>query len=264
MKPAVLNKFKSLLAISNPTRYEKKLIAYLCKYLSTRGYRYHIDSMNNIYITKGNAKSKPLLMAHTDSVHAACDMIVEETLGLNSEGMLKPALQAYRKDNNQECGIGGDDKVGIFVCLVLFEKLDNVKIFLPASEEIGCLGSKHAVKTNLEWFLDVDYALMYDSPAKTMSRTLMNIPLYHEDSVFFAHCKPLLIEHGVTDWKDHTFTDVMVIRKALGINTLNLPGGMYNLHSEDEYVIIEEVEAAIELGEKIVNKLEVVNYLRFQ
>jgi len=265
MKPAVtLKTLIDLLSISNKTRYEKKLVKYLSKYLSSREYEFVIDSMNNIYVTKGKADSYPLLMAHTDSVHSECDMVIHETMELNSEGVLKPALKAYRKDTGEPCGIGSDDKAGIMVCLALLEKFDAVKVFFPVCEEIGCVGSKHAVKTNLDWFVDVDYVLMFDSPAMTMSRTLMNIELYQEDSVFFGLCKPLLVEHGVTDWCDHSYTDVMVIRKTLGINTLNLPGGMYNLHSDEEYVIIDEVDNAIELGEKIITKLKEVDYQRFQ
>jgi hypothetical protein len=55
----------------------------------------------------------------------------------------------------------------------------------------------------------------------------------------------MLEAHGLTRWQHHPFTDVMALRERFGFSCLNLSCGYYNWHRPDEYVALNEVEAAL-------------------
>ena len=113
-------------------------------YLYSKDYDFYLDDMSNIYITKGETEFYPCFVAHLDTVHHMSNILVKEEKHPNDHGEYKDALKAYTPFSNQPTGIGGDDKCGIFVCLQLLEKLDNVKVAFFVSEEIGCIGSSVA------------------------------------------------------------------------------------------------------------------------
>ena len=61
----------------------------------------------NIYITKGEAKNYPCVVAHMDTVHK----IVEDLYVLQ----VGHKLTGFNRIKMEQTGIGGDDKVGIFI-----------------------------------------------------------------------------------------------------------------------------------------------------
>ena len=261
MESSKVNLLKEILAVPSKTGDEKRLISYLSEYLSVRGYNYIVDAMGNIYVTKGVAKSYPLVMAHTDTVHPITEMVVREVNEKDTKGEFKMALKAFTQEGDMPCGIGGDDKAGVFICLQLLEMVDNIKVYLPVQEETGCYGSQFAVDKHKGFFTDVSYSLMFDSPQNdSMSKTLMGTNLYDESSVFFQESKDFIIEHGINKWQDHPYTDSMVLRRAFGFQTLNLAAGYYNYHSKNEYVIVDDVQNSIDLGFKIISNLSEKNY----
>ena len=88
-------------------------------------------------------------MAHLDSVHEIQDYTVKEEYHLNAQDEKKLSLVAYSDNTGERCGIGGDDKAGVFICLELLDKLDNVKVFFPVAEEIGCKEPDKLIKNFL-------------------------------------------------------------------------------------------------------------------
>lgn len=254
MDRETLNKLKNLLSVPTHTWEEDRLIEHVINYISSLdSVNYYQDKLGSLYITKGESPTYPCLVAHLDSVHNITEMnVIEEQLP-NSQGELKLALKAYDKEKGLPTGIGGDDKSGVFICLQLLEKLDSCKLFLPVAEETGCNGSKEA---DPEFFTNVGYAIQFDSTENdTMSKTLMGVKLYEEDSKFFGSVKNIILEHGFTKWLNHPYTDTMMLKKKFNFPCLNFAAGYYRYHTENEYVVVEDVQNAINLGLKVVNRL---------
>jgi di/tripeptidase len=249
----IKEKLKELLAIPTKTWEEDRLISYLIDHFEARGYHYEVDDMGNLYVTKGISEYYPLVLAHTDSVHDIKEMVVKEEYLPNSQGEKKLALKAYTKDGNLPTGIGGDDKAGVFICLQLLERFNVIKGFFPVAEETGCHGSRGAKE---EFFNNVGYAIQFDSTENdTMSLSLMGTQLFEQDSEFFNKTKGLILEHGFTEWRHHPYTDTMVLKERFNFSCLNFAAGYYNYHSNNEYVIVEDVLNSTLLGESVIKKL---------
>jgi tripeptide aminopeptidase len=254
MDRETLQKLKNLLSVPTYTWEEDRLIEHVINYIgSLDKVNYYQDKLGSLYITKGDSSVYPCLVAHLDSVHKITEMdVVEEELP-NAQGELKLSLKAYDREYGLPTGIGGDDKAGVFICLQLLEKLDSCKVFLPVAEETGCNGSKEA---DPEFFKDVGYAIQFDSTENnTMSKTLMGVKLYEEESSFFGSVKDIILEHGFTKWLNHPYTDTMMLKKKFNFPCLNFAAGYYRYHTSNEYVVVEDVENAINLGVKVVNQL---------
>ena len=185
MNRETLNKLKDLLSVPTHTWEEDRLIEHVINYISSLdSVNYYQDKLGSLYITKGDSSTYPCLVAHLDSVHSITEMEVMEEQLPNAQGDLKLALKAYDKEEGLPTGIGGDDKAGVFICLQLLETLDSCKVFLPVAEETGCNGSKEA---DPEFFTNVGYAIQFDSTENdTMSKTLMGVKLYEEESKFLV------------------------------------------------------------------------------
>ena len=250
-----------LLAVPSCTYHEQKLIEYISGILDSKGYNYTIDNIGNIYITKGEAEAYPLVLAHTDTVHAMEEMYIAEESLPDYNGEYKDALKAYTVDGDYPTGIGGDDKAGIFICLQLLEQCDVLKVFLPVSEELGCIGTD---ASDPEFFEDVLYAIAFDSTeGNTCSRTLMGTELFTEGEYFINTSDVILQEHGFTEWHEHPYTDVMILRERHGFECLNLAAGYYDYHTVNEYVVIDDVENAIVAGKKIIDSLNTSRLIEF-
>ena len=246
-------KLKELLSVPTKTWEEDRLIAYLIEHFESRGYHYELDDMGNLYVTKGISEYYPLVLAHTDSVHDIKEMVVKEEYLPNSQGDKKLALNAYTQDGDLPTGIGGDDKAGVFICLQLLERFNVIKGFFPVAEETGCHGSRGAKES---FFNNVGYAIQFDSTENdTMSLSLMGTQLFEQDSEFFNKAKGLILEHGFTEWRHHPYTDTMVLKERFNFACLNFAAGYYNYHSNNEYVIVEDVLNSTLLGEGVIKKL---------
>ena len=248
-----LKDLKELLSVPTKTWEEQDLIDHIIKYISNLNVDYRQDEIGNLYITKGKSKYYPCFVAHLDSVHEKVEMVVKEELLPNAQEEYKLALKAYEKYTDEPTGIGGDDKAGVFICLQLLKSIDSCKLFLPVAEETGCNGSKHA---DPEFFKNVGYAIQFDSTENnTLSKTLMGVQLFEENSNFINSVENLLLENGYTNWLHHPYTDTMMLKKKFDFACLNLAAGYYNYHTREEYVVVEDVEKAINVTKKIIKTL---------
>lgn len=252
---------KSILSIPTQTGEEMKLVYFLCEYLHAKSISYKIDEKGNIMAQKGSADFMPCVVAHTDTVHSLVDAIeIREVLRFNAQSELKKSLTGFLPNSDTPTGCGGDDKAGVFICLELIEELENVKVFFPVSEENGCLGTLTASD---EWFTNVGYYIQFDSPENnTMSLTLRGNRLFDENGVFWNKSKEILFNHGIINHQHHPFTDVKVLGERFNVSCLNLATGYYNLHTPTEYVVLEDVENAIDLGKKLIGCLGIEKYER--
>ena len=249
-------RLKDLLSVPTYTWEEDELIQHVIGNAENLCDKITTDDLGSIYITKGECKPNthyPCFVAHLDSVHQKVDMVVKEESLPNAQGEFKTAFKAYEKISGEPTGIGGDDKAGVFICLELLRELDNCKIFLPVAEETGCHGSR---KANPEFFKDVGYAIQFDSTENnTMSKTLMGVPLFEGDGTFIKEVTEVILEHGITDWLHHPYTDTMMLKNLFDFSCLNFAAGYYKYHTKNEYVIIEDTLNTLSLAKKIVKIL---------
>lgn len=258
------NRLKEVLSVPTYSQDEKLMIEYLQKVLTEKGYQHYTDEHGNVYATKGESQNYPCFIAHTDTVHKV-------NLNLTVvEGYQKgeTILKGVDCVTGKPTGIGGDDKCGVFLALEMLDTLPNVKVAFFVSEEIGCRGSQHA---DPEFFKNVGYVIQYDSPeGDSMSLTLMGRYLFNQKSEFADKVTGLIKEHGINNWAYHPYTDAWQIVEKFDIACLNLAAGYYRYHTENEYVVVDDVENGYQLGLKLVevlgenkysNKKEERNYL---
>lgn len=243
-----------VLSIPTKTFREDLMIEYIKNYLKTNNISFYVKD-RNIYATKGNGPHL-LSVCHTDTVHDIVDRInVESFYGFNAQNEKKMALRAL-DDNNQPIGIGGDDKCGVFACLTLLTKIDNIKAAFFAAEEVGCIGSKNCDTTFLN---DVVSIIQFDGPENYMiTETCYGSYLFSRDSDWFKTVEPILLEHmPVVSYMNHPYTDVWALKKLKPeIPSINVSVGYYKYHTKQEFVIIEDVFNAVKLGINFFNKLK--------
>jgi putative aminopeptidase FrvX len=266
-----LEKFKELLSVPSKTYQEEDMVEYICNELdSIPGVTYYRDEMMNIYATKGELSEGefyPMFIAHTDTVHAKVDKIVvkEEnlirpsTFGKQFNKQMVPCLKAYTEDN-KATGIGGDDKCGIFICLELLKSLDKVKIGLFVSEETGCHGSS---KCDESFLNDVGYITQYDAPGNHLVTEICSgVRLFDRDGEFFNKVLPV-IKNSFGDEvlvQSHPYTDISQLKKKSDVSCINISCGYYHMHTTQEFISIEDVKNAIEIGKNMVDTLGLKKY----
>jgi tripeptide aminopeptidase len=243
---------KQILAVPTYSRQEQRMVEFLVAHVGQRGKErcgeIVTDCLNNVYIRKGNAGIVPCVAAHIDTVHPPRHVEI-----VQQDGIL-----FGRDEQGQRTGIGGDDKAGVFVCLELLERFDHLAVALFAAEEIGCVGAIHAPTP---WFKDVGYVIEFDCPGRgLLSYTSSGVRLFANEGDFIQTATPVLAAHGLTRWQRHPFTDVMALRQRFDFSCLNLSCGYHNWHRPDEYIVVDEVEAAVNAGEALVAALGCRSY----
>ena len=237
-----LERLKTVLALPTISRMESVVITWLVRYCDARGYRCVVDPAGNVYVTKGKPLSGvyPCVAAHTDSVHRP------EEVQIMEKG---ERLIAVDSDMRQ-CGLGGDDKAGVYVCLELLERLDVLKAVFFASEEIGCVGSR---SSDPDFFADVGYLIEFDSPCDDiMTVTCDGTPLFPTTGRFYEVLVQACQTFGVTKWQHHPYTDVSIIKRRHTFPCLNLPAGYFRMHTHQEYVKPAAVWKAVQMGEHLI------------
>ena len=266
-----LEKFKELLSVPSKTYQEEDMVEYISNELENiDGVSFYRDSMMNIYATKGTLNEGeyyPMFISHTDTVHQIVNKIIvkEEklvrpnTFGKQFDSQMVDCLKAYLEDGTPT-GIGGDDKCGVFICLELLKSLDKVKVGFFVSEETGCHGSSKCDETFLK---DVGYITQYDAPGNHLITEICSgVRLFEKESEFFQKVLPV-IENGFGNEmfaQSHPYTDISQLKKKSDVCCINMSCGYYNMHTSMEFVSIEDVERALEVGKNMVEVLGLKKY----
>jgi len=245
---------RDILSIPSFSSKEDLIIEYIEKHCNDNNYSYFKDYKNNIYITKGQTEHYPCIVAHMDTVHNDQKFLIESNINLSiveTKEFGFTFLSALNPTNNTKTGIGGDDKCGIYICLELLKRVENIKVAFFVEEECGMIGSKNLAKS---FFEDVGYALQFDAPTKNwFSMTCSGVRLWTEE--FFHAIQGVLAKYGVDNISRDPFTDVVQIRKNFDFCCAVLPTGYYDQHSADEYVVEEHTNECVELGLEFIQTL---------
>ena len=231
---------KELYAIHSPSRKEFKMIRFLANYCKRiPNTKVKIDKLGNIFVTKGKSETYPCLVAHTDQVQRLHpkDFVAIETREL---------IFGYSPSTRQQCGLGADDKNGIWIALKCLEKYPVIKTAFFVSEEIGCLGSEGC---NMSFFDDCGFVIQCDRRGyKDLITEICGINLcsdeFLEDIHFqnFGYAK----EHGLT-------TDVGTLKeRQLPVSCINLSCGYYNPHSDEEITVKADLLNCLRFVESII------------
>lgn len=215
------------------------------KYFESTGMslHYYLDDYGNIIITKGVGPTFACFCAHLDTVHTYPD-----GFKLQYQETKDDRVYLFACDNDKKpVGIGGDDKCGIFVCLYLLERVDNIKIVFFSQEESGGTGSNH-IDTKI--FADCrfvggvdrwngnDFVNQY-SGDRTISKAMTKV------------LTPILKRYGY-EYTSGMFTDAFnLFTRDINISCFNMSCGYYSHHSKSEYVDTNELYHACLLAVEI-------------
>jgi tripeptide aminopeptidase len=254
---------KEVLSLPSISGNESMVRDYILEFAKDNQIDSKVDKKGNVYLTKGMDRMTlgeyyPCVVSHIDTVHRSHIDLIDNKRRLDIVDKGNGDLIAYNPLTNEQTGIGGDDKCGVFVCLSLFLEMDILKGAFFVEEEIGMLGSKEA---DPEFFKNVGYAIQFDAPsANWITEVCSGVKIF--DSEFKDKIKTVLSEGGYNNFSNDPFTDVNQLSQKFDFNCLNLGCGYYEQHRDSEYVVIDEVEKSLWMGIKLIHFLGVADYLR--
>ena len=243
------NLLKEILSIQSYSGKETRMIKFIKDWCKSNRIKV-TQKNNNLYLVKGKAKCYPSFVAHTDTVHH----IIKEMDRLH---IIEHDNVLIALDNNyKQTGIGGDDKVGIYLALRMLKKLKACKVALFHSEEIGCVGSKQA---NLNFFNDCSFILQADR--RGYGDFITNIGGSNISSQEFQNAVKPIISKFNFKFQSGAMTDVQALAESnVGISCANVSCGYYSPHTSWEVVKIKEVDLVESMFYDIATKIELKHW----
>lgn len=242
---------KEVLAVPTESMREEQMAQFIMDYAAKiPNAGVYLDKYNNVVVRKGTAKAFPCVSCHIDSVQPIeRKFSIERTdglfVGIDSKG--------------NRVGFGGDDKTGIYICLEMLKRFDNIQAAFFAAEEIGCQG---ASRIEAKVFNDVGYLMEFDCPAHDMmSYASGGARLFANDGDFIRTALPVLTKFGITKWQEHPYSDVMALRRRFDFSCFNLSSGYYNWHRRNECVKIADTANSLEMATELVQALGENSYV---
>ena len=185
------------------------------------------DTHGNIFVTKGETSLYPCIVSHLDQVHKYAD---NKTIFQNGDYLL-----AF--DGPRQVGTGGDDLVGIFVCLELLRDFNFMKVVFFVAEEVGCIGSSAC---DLSFFTDCMFIGQADRKGNADFINFSNgVQLFDAD--FSNFVKPVLLDFNYRECIGIATDAGCLSKRNVGIACFNISCGYYNPHTSTEYVSITDV-----------------------
>ena len=148
----------------------------------------------------------------------------------------------------EQTGIGGDDKVGIYIALQCLSSFDNIKVAFFRDEEIGCVGSYDA---EMSFFSDCRFVLQCDRRGNddfivNASGVDLSSNQFQDDVL------PIISNYGYK-FAYGMMTDVMALKEnGIKCSVANMSCGYYNPHMPNEYVNIDDVENCLDMCKTII------------
>jgi len=226
-------------------KMQQYILKYIKKLQKDKACSIHVkqDHYNNIYVTKTlkniNDQIYPTMVCHIDTVHDInnnVEVIEKDNIMFAMDMLL---VEQY--------GIGGDDKVGIFITLSMLESFDNFKAVFFLDEEVGCVGSNQA---DMSFFDNSTFILQCDRKGESdFVNTIGSTKLYNneiQDTIL-----PILVDYNRKQ-VDGGMTDVQSIAKQTNCQVANMSCGYYNPHQETEFIDLIIVQETLEMCEEIL------------
>lgn len=259
------NILKEILQIPSYSTKENRVRDYIVEFAKEKEIPYIIDKFGNVFLKKGKVREGqgfPCVVSHMDTVHRMQSDLISTDINLDiieketDEGNILYAQIMRPSGVPISTGIGGDDKAGIFICLSLIEKFDVIMGAFFVEEEIGCIGSrKSKTGEGHKWLLDASYFIQFDAPTDNwVSRVCSGVELF--DDNFNKLLKPVFEQYGLTKINvNDPFTDVKELKLNYPVCCINYFAGYMDMHTPVEYVVLEYVEKAINVGTTTIIEL---------
>lgn len=220
----------------------KHMSKFICKKINKMGLRYTKDRLGNIYVTKGVSDVYPTMVCHIDTVHFYNPNYQVHQAGRN--------IFAIDKVNCMRLGVGGDDKVGVFMTLKMLEERDVFKAAFFVDEEIGCIGSRSC---NFDFFKDSSLVLECDRKgADDFVSSISGTKLYSRE---FSECLKPILNRYLRKEVSGGMTDVLEIAYNTDVCVANMSCGYYNPHTDEEFVNIDDVVDTYNLCNEIFDRM---------
>jgi tripeptide aminopeptidase len=198
---------------------------------------------NNVYVTKGITETYPCVVAHTDTVHK-----IHKDFKVYDNNDI---LFAFSNDEYKQVGVGGDDKVGVWIALETLISFDNIKCAFFHSEEVGCVGSSQA---DMSWFQDVGYVFQSDRRGDSDFVNSIGGKTLFDDK--FSKRISTVIKHYGYKETSGAMTDVeQLVDNGLDVCVANMSSGYYNPHSDEEVVDVYAAENCLLMIESLIEEL---------
>lgn len=233
--------FKKLASIYSGSDKEEPMRRYIKRWIRScvRNVSVKTDEYGNMYITKGEAETYPCVVAHLDQVQDKypADYKAVETPDI---------IFGYSPSNRRQCGLGADDKCGIWIALKMLKKHDAIKIAFFPGEEIGCVGSS---KADMSFFDDVRFVIEPDRRGSSDLITVIGgTELCSEDFLYDISYK----DFGYKP-RNGMMTDVETLKiRGLKASCINMSCGYYNPHTEDEYIVKADLVNAMNFVDNVI------------
>ena len=228
---------KEVLSIQSYSRESGAMEQYIIAQLEKiDNIKYWQDEYDNIFVIKGNDKKiVPCFVSHTDTVHE----IIPYYKVIEDDGV----LFSINPKTYERVGVGGDDKVGIYICLNALQTFNHFRCVFFANEEIGCIGSNNC---DMSFFDNCTVVLQADRKGNSDFIDFTNgLEIFGDD--FFDTIQTLLTKYNYKV-KEGIYTDVGTLKQiGLEVAAANISCGYYDAHSDNEYVVIEDVEKCKDL-----------------
>lgn len=235
--------FRKLASIYSGSHKEEPMRQYIKRWIrsSVPGVLIEEDAIGNMYITKGQSDTYPCVVAHLDQVQ---DEYPEDYKAIETPDIIFGYSPSLRK----QCGLGADDKCGIWIALKMLKKHDAIKLAFFPGEEVGCVGSSQA---NMDFFDDVRFVIEPDRRGyKDLITEIGWTDLCSDEFLQASDYADFGYEptHGM-------MTDVETLKNnGLKVSCINLSCGYYAPHTEDEYIVKADLINACAFVDHIIEK----------
>lgn len=214
---------RKLYSIHSPSGGEDEMADYIRRLLMATGItKVTVDEYGNLYATRGEATSYPCVVAHIDQVqkYHPDDFAVVESQGM---------MFGYSKRGRRFCGLGADDKNGIYIAICALWQYPVMKAAFFRSEETGCQGSMAA---NMDFFTDCRFVLQCDRRGDSdLITSIGGLSLCSDD--FLQAIDAQSFRYGKADG---LMTDVEALKEnGLSVSAINMSCGYYDPHTDYEH-----------------------------
>jgi len=233
---------KQILSIQSESYNQWRMFAYIIRQLKAMPDVDYYVADENIYVTKGIADEYPCMVAHMDTVHE----IVEDLHVVDFDGN----LTGFNRVSMEQTGIGGDDKVGIYIALQCLQDFSTFKCAFFRDEEVGCQGSYDA---HMHFFRDCRFVLQCDRRGNSdfitsAGGTELSSKNFQDDVLPIINAYNYSFASGM-------MTDVMALKEnGIKCCVANISCGYYNPHMPNEFVNVRDVANCLDMCRTIIRR----------
>lgn len=240
--------------VQSHSKNEHRMIEFLIKWLDSQSFKcdYYIDEIGNLIVTKGESQTYPCVVAHMDTVHK----IVKDYSVWHTIPEPGKTVKLFAKKGDISTGIGGDDKCGIYACLYMLQHIPKIKVVFFTQEEVGCVGSENIDKAffdDCRYVIQLDRRHAHDFIDKHFNGRTTS-PEFRSEIGHLKKARGFVSTTG-------TITDsIKLWQNNIGISCVNISSGYYEPHTDNEYIIIDELWNSVQLAKEIILTLKPHRY----